>query len=276
MARAVTGYVLFVVGCLSTACTVGVAALDPSTSKNDLGVIFTPDDLSGQQTPNDLTGKPPADLTGVIVDLKNAPADLLTTVADMTTINPADMVTVTGSLSGSVAALSGTTDLSAEGTSDWAHWGLNGNGGAAGETNHKAGMTALISMTNTGTLRHFAPYSRNFTWNNGTPTATANSNDGTYLNNQGNAYTITVPASTTTRTLKLYVLVFQSTCTLNAHLSDSSATDYTNAQTSGGGSYQVYTLVYRSASASQTLTVTWTFTNDANNGSVDLLAATLQ
>jgi hypothetical protein len=163
-------------------------------------------------------------------------------------------------------------DLTREGDADWAHWGL----ATSSDVNRKQGGNSLITLSSTGNVLRWAAYGRTVRWNDGTPTQ---QNDGTqaglYIQGLQNGFTFTVPAGTTERKLDLYLSHFRGTATLNAHLSDGSAVDYGDSRTTGNNSYHRYRLVFRAASANQTLTVTWKLTQDNGAGSVDLLAATL-
>jgi len=76
-----------------------------------------------------------------------------------------------------------------------------------------------------------------------------------------NGFTFTVPAGTTTQTLLVRGYTFNTDSTFTAHLSDSSAPDYTVSVDyfSQQDGLQLFTLNYKAASAGQTLTLTWTF-----------------
>ena len=179
-----------------------------------------------------------------------------------------------GSLTGSGATASGTVNLTTQGTSDWAHWGLS----SASSLNRKSsGGSQIASAVLGGSASRYANNGVGYTWTDGTPTATATATTtGIYIGGVGNGFRITVPASTTSRTIKLYVGGYQSGGTLTAQLSDNSAAAYSNAGfSSGSGSYYVvYTLTYRAASANQTLTIEWK--QSSGGGNVTLQAATLQ
>jgi hypothetical protein len=109
-----------------------------------------------------------------------------------------------------------------------------------------------------------------------TPTINGPTNGGVYVNGVTHALTLTVPADTTMRTLRVYLSQYQSTGALAAHLSDGSASDFSTTISASSNVYTRYTFVYRASSAAQTLLVTWTLQNDSSgNGSVDVLAATL-
>jgi hypothetical protein len=90
-----------------------------------------------------------------------------------------------------------------------------------------------------------------YSWTDGTPTASAtNSPTGLYINGLNKGFQITVPADTTSRTVKVYVGVWGAQGKLEATLSDSSASAYVDTSvTDPGGSSdgiaRVYTLTYR-------------------------------
>jgi RHS repeat-associated protein len=189
---------------------------------------------------------------------------------------------VSGALAGSLATPSATVTLSTEGTTDWAHWGVT----TASSFNHKSGITAQISnYTALGgaTAARYDTNPNGYSWTAGTPTASAtNSPTGLYINGLNKGFQITVPADTTSRTVKVYVGVWGAQGKLEATLSDSSASAYVDTSvTDPGGSSdgiaRVYTLTYRAASAGQTLTVKWTVEtmNEAQWGNVTLQAASL-
>ena len=197
---------------------------------------------------------------------------------DMAT--PNDLATPTGLLMGSIAITTATPiDLSAEGTADWTHWGAANKN----SFDHKNIATSLITdftpLVNNEPTTQLATYAIGFTWSDGTPTATAtNSTTGVYTNGNGTGFRISVPADTTTRTLRFYCGGQQSSATLTAHLSDGSAPDYTTTTQSGAGDTgmqfeRTVTLVYRATSAT-TMTVTWQ--QSSGTGFVHVHSATLQ
>ena len=173
----------------------------------------------------------------------------------------------TGSLAGSLATPSGTQNLTALGTLDWAHWGLT----SASSFNHKAGVTSQISnftVVGTGAANRYADNAFGFSWTGGTPTASAtNSTTGVYISGVGNGFQITAPADTTQRTLTVFVDSYHAQGKMVAHLSDASSPDYVNTTINSIGLtvQGAFTFVYKAASSGQTLSVT--FTNIANNSS---------
>ena len=66
----------------------------------------------------------------------------------------------------------------------------------------------------------------------------------------------TVPADTTTRTLTIYAGGINTTSSLTAHLSDSSAGDYIATAGATGLYTNVCTITYHAGSAGQTLKIT--------------------
>jgi hypothetical protein len=177
-----------------------------------------------------------------------------------------------GLLTGSGATSPASLNLSSEGSTDWAHWGLN----AATDFNSKNGATVQINnitVVGSGSPARYDDNDTAFTWTGGTPTASAtNTTTGIYLGGINNGLQFTVPADTTQRTLKVYVGSYDAQGRLQASLSDNSATAYTDTAAAGSAN-RVYTLNYRAASAGQTLTVRWT--QVGGGGNVTLQAATL-
>ncbi len=165
----------------------------------------------------------------------------------------------------------GTIDLTAEGTTDWMHFGLNTT-----EVDRKINVPQVLSQSTSGTALHYNLFNPNISWTDGTPTASStNSTTGIYVQGTSNGFTFTAPADATHRTLALYIGEYRGTGTLVAHLSDNSLADVTTNDTNSGGlRISKFTVEYR-ATQTGTLTVTWKLTNDNFNGAVDLMAITL-
>jgi hypothetical protein len=181
-----------------------------------------------------------------------------------------------GSLSGTVSTPTTTQVLSTLGTADWAHWGLSG----VTSYDHKADITPLISnytMVGSGQVALYPDHPIGFTWTGGTPTASAtNTTTGIYVSGQGNGFQIIVPADGTQRTLTVYVGVWESQGKMVAHLSDGSATDYTDTtlNSTTGPLAGMYTFVYKSNTPGQTLQITYT-QNNGGIGNVTMQGAAL-
>ena len=190
------------------------------------------------------------------------------------TANATLVVNLNGSLTGALATPTGVQTLSTSGTTDWAHWGLT----TPTSFDHKSGVTQQISNYSIvgGAAGWYGDNPIGFTWTGGTPTATTtNSTTGVWIAGLNNGLYFTVPADTTSRTLQVYVGVWQAGGKLVAHLSDGSSADYvsTGVLNNGGKALGLYTLTYSAASSGQTLSVTYTMNSGAGN--VTLQAATL-
>ena len=173
-------------------------------------------------------------------------------------------------------------DLSADGTADWAHWGLS----SPASFDHKAGVPLLQQISNftpiaTSTIQALQDYVTEFTWSDGTPTGSAGpTRTGVFIHGLTNGFRITAPTDTSGRRLKVYVGLYGAEGKLQAYLSDHSAPAYTDTSLRSspyGNDFAVYTLDYRAASSGQTLIVEYTASTlfDADYGNVSLEAATL-
>jgi hypothetical protein len=120
--------------------------------------------------------------------------------------------------------------------------------------------------------------SRTVTWTDGTPTLSGTDDAYIWSNAAlGTGFSFTVPADTTPRTLSIFYGASNATATVSAHLSDGSASDYSNSNMGPGAWLE--TLTYQAASDGQVLTVTVIKTGNnsgSSDGSADLVAAMLQ
>jgi hypothetical protein len=169
----------------------------------------------------------------------------------------------TGSLSGLVNSSTAGVNLTTEGTTDWIHFGDSA-------LMRKAAGNALISnygIVGSGPAISYANDPGAISWTDGSPTASSsNNNDGLYINFVGNGFLFTAPADTAVRTLTVHVGGWFSGATLTAHLSDGSAPDYMDSTTPVNAQYdRNYTFTYNSASAGQTLKLTWVDTSGGGN-----------
>jgi hypothetical protein len=150
-----------------------------------------------------------------------------------------------------------TIDLTAEGTLDWAHWGLN----TSTDFDQKSSVVSQISNyspVGTAATTDYYQYSNNglgFTWSDGTPDLTADSSTtGIYVAGVGNGYQVQVPAALTPRVLKMYVGAWQATAHFEASLSDNTAPIYFDESfTAQGSQNRVYTITYAAPSAGPNL-----------------------
>jgi hypothetical protein len=163
-------------------------------------------------------------------------------------------------------------DLTSEGTIDWAHWGA----ASATTFNHKATGGRKISDVAQRPDFRYSTSVTTFAWSDGTPTASDNNNDGVYDLGSSASFSITVPADTSTRTLRLYVGGNDVDNRLTVHLSDSSMPNavFSTTGRSGNGSYVApLEITFRAASAQQSLSLTWSALG--SGGLTSLNAATL-
>src|SRR5262249_24651089 len=187
--------------------------------------------------------------------------------------------TMGGFLSGTFVAIPGSEDLTADGMSDWAHWGLGGSGGF----DRKLGVPQRISnatILGTNTLQQVVDYGTYFSWSDGTPTPSAYATPtGVSIIGFTNGFVLTVPATNYMQTLTLYLGLFASQGNLQAFLSDFSAPAFCNTslQDFYNNAYGLYTLNFWAAVPNRTLTVRYTSSAqyDATFGNVTLEAATL-
>src|SRR6266542_1048191 len=151
-------------------------------------------------------------------------------------------VTTTGGvLSGVTAlppALPDRVDLTAEGTSDWAHWGLS----SSASFDHRAGVPRQIgNFTKIGTdsVQRQTDNFTAFSWSDGTPTLSAYATKtAVFIHGVTNGFLVTAPAGTNASTLKVYVGLYGAEGKFQAYLSDFSApafTDTSQAATLSGG-----------------------------------------
>ncbi len=171
-------------------------------------------------------------------------------------------------------------DLTNEGTLDWTQWGLN----APGDVNHKLAVQQQISnftLIGNGTVQREDHYPNAYTWSDGTPVMVAppQQQSGVYVRGIGNGFTFTVMASTTPRTLRVYVGAAHAEGNLWAGINGRTYTDTSldmrnDPNTADNG---IYTITFSSSLPGQVLTVKYTVkASDASQGYVMLEAATLQ
>ena len=185
----------------------------------------------------------------------------------------------TGSLSGSEGPQPHSVNLTTEGTLDWVYWDSQGTSIIF---DHKSGATQSISnytLIGKGTVS-LARRATFFTWTDGTPKVSATRQKGLYVAGLNNGFQLTVPASTTLQTIRVYVGVTNAQGKFTASLSDNSALPYTDSSlnTTSGTTLGMYTLPYQAGSSGQTLTITFTVQAHQPNTTarVILQAATLQ
>lgn len=162
-----------------------------------------------------------------------------------------------------VSTAVGPYDLAALGTLDWFLF-------PASTTAVKKSGATYLSNGRVGTGFTDATYNngRQLTWSGGAPTASGSSTGGIFTSN-GSAqvatdvgYSVTAPADTNVRTLRIIVNAYSGAMKINASLSDGSSpskTDNTTLAAALNTSKPGYIeITYAAASAGQTLTVTLT------------------
>lgn len=228
-------------------------AATATVTTNASGIATAPQ-LTANGQPGSFT------VTAASAGIVNAAAYYLTNTA----------ATSSGTLTGSGTSLTTTTSLTTEGPTDWIHWGDP-------TLNRKAGVTAQIgnyTIVGSGKILNYSNDPRALSWTDGTPTATGTNNNGIYISNTGNGFSLTVPASTTAHTLTIHVGGWNSSGKLTAHLADGSATDFVDTTTQATGQYdRNYTLTY-TANSTTSLTITWVM--NSGTGNVTINAAALQ
>ena len=185
-----------------------------------------------------------------------------------------------GRLSGEVAPTPFNVDLTQEGTSDWAHWGLI----TKNSFNHKRGVLPQIGnfrAIENHVVKRYEDNAAGFSWTNGTPNPIAvDTHTGVFISGLGSGFEITVPADPTPRTLKVYVGLYGARGKFEATLSDFSAPPFTDASLENpfNNRVGVYTLNYAAALPKQTLVLRYTASvlYDILYGNVTLQATALQ
>jgi hypothetical protein len=182
----------------------------------------------------------------------------------------------TGSIKISEAGIAPLVDLSAEGSRDWVHWGEESTFSLERDKN---GNFAILEGAPTAPRFRHALSEQRFSWQGGSP---VDHSDGTPTGirtcGKGNGFTLSAPATTSNRTLRLYVGVVSGRGRLEAKLSTGGGTSTARLQQRGGSlDTTVFTLTYR-APRDGTLKLNWiteeSFSQDC--GGVALEAATLR
>ncbi len=185
--------------------------------------------------------------------------------------------TATALLSGAFVRSANAVNLTQQGSLDWAHWGLQNSKSFT----HKRGVAQSISNYKRIGRAPVANMSNNLTqysWTDGTPQANAQgTTTGIWTYGLHNGFQITVPADTTSRTVKLYIGVWKAQGLLKATITGSNVT-YKNAslENISAASNGVYTLAYQGTAAGQKLTLTFTVQKSFDRfGNVTLQSAAL-
>ncbi len=183
-------------------------------------------------------------------------------------------------LTGSYTIAPVSVNLTNEGTVDWAKWG----GGYVGNYSiRKSGVTPLIStfaLIGNTPFDYFGSNPTNYSWYDGTSiTSFRGSTSGIVTYSDGDGFQLNVAASTTTRTLRLYMSIGDTRCNFSASLSGNNSLSYADTSfynPTGNSLVGVYTLTFRASSNNQTLTIAYTQMNSIGAGYITIQAATLQ
>ncbi|MBU2669234.1 hypothetical protein KOI35_37555 [Actinoplanes bogorensis] len=166
-------------------------------------------------------------------------------------------------------------DLSKDGQTDWVHWGL---GGTFALERDKGGNFRILEGAPTAPRFQHGLSPETFSWTGGDPVATT---DGTKTGirtcGKGNGFTLTAPAGTTPRLLKLYVGSVSARGKLTARLTTGDSTGSTVLDNRGGTlRTAVITVAYQAPKSGQ-LRLTWVTDTAYGKGcaGVALEAATL-
>jgi hypothetical protein len=185
-------------------------------------------------------------------------------------------------LNGSFAEQNGDVyNLTTQGQLDWVHWGLN----APTEVDRKSGVQPQIStysLVGNGTVQRDSTNSGAYNWSDGTPTASLGGNQpsGIYVQGLNNGFTITIPASPTQRTLKVYVGVYHAkgklTASLNGKIYQDATLEMNDVNRGSLVDNCIYTLAF-SGAPGQMLTVSYTLmASGGSDAYVSLQSAALQ
>lgn len=193
-----------------------------------------------------------------------------------TTTKPTTGAANPGSISVARGAVPGTVDLSDEGSLDWVHWAEQSTFSL--ERDKNGGFAILEGAPVAPRFRHALSPQR-FSWTGGDP---VDHSDGTPTGirtcGKGNGFTISAPAGTATRTLRLYVGVISARGVLSASLTAGTATASTSLEQTGGSiTTAVVTLRYRAPKTAK-INIKWNTAEAFGTGcgGVTLEAATLQ
>jgi hypothetical protein len=184
--------------------------------------------------------------------------------------------TATGPVRIARATVAPLVDLSAEGSRDWVHWGLESTFSLERDND---GNFAILEGSPTAPRFRHALSPQRFSWRGGSP---VDRSDGTPTGirtcGKGNGFKISAPATTSTRTLRLYVGVLAGRGRLEANLTTGGGTSVARIEERGASlDTAVFVVTYR-APKDGVLKVNWvteeSFSNDC--GGVALEAATLR
>jgi hypothetical protein len=173
------------------------------------------------------------------------------------------------------AAVPSRIDLSAEGSRDWVHWGLDGTFSLE---RRRTGGFAILEGTPIAPRRQHALSPQRFAWSDGVPIARVSGTvSGIRTCGADNGFTFTAPAGRDYRTLRLYVGVADGSGRLDARLSTGGKPVRGALESRIGLTTAVFTMTYKTAKPAL-LKVNWVTDQAFNStcGGVAIEAATLR
>jgi hypothetical protein len=205
----------------------------------------------------------------------SAPASPSLSASPSTTRPPSRKPVDQGAIAIAAGGVPSSVSLSSEGRQDWVHWGEDGTFSLERAKN---GGFAILEGTPTAPRFRHALSPTQFSWTGGDPVDHSNgTTTGIRTCGAGNGFTISAPAATANRTLRLYVGVLAGKGVLQARLSAGTATASATAEQRDGQFHAVvYTITYRAPKAAK-INLSWTTAQAFGNGcgGVALEAATL-
>jgi serine/threonine protein kinase len=240
---------------------------------------------AGRPTPTATAGSTPTPTVGSIVSNKVVPTATSTpTLAPTPTPSPTPTpVTVVSTLSGSYHEYNSGTNLTSVGTSDWVHWGYGTNASAVDRKATGANLISNYSLLKGGTVSANGSWPIDFYWSDGTPVSSVSSAVTTtsciYVSGLDNGFVFSVPASTKTRTLYVYVGVYKGTGRLTASIQG--GTTYSNASLNmttdpNLADNALYQISFSSNVVGTRLFISWMLqTDDGTAGNVQLESVAL-
>jgi hypothetical protein len=223
------------------------------------------------------TGLPPTDQA--VIPLPSASAPATPTVSASATSEPPARKAPPpdlGSIKVVRAGVASTVNLTAEGSRDWVHWGEQSTFSLERDKN---GNFAILEGAPTAPRFRHALSPQRFSWTGGSP---VDHSDGTPTGirtcGKGNGFTISAPATTGTRTLRLYIGVLAARGKLTAKLSTGGGRATATLEDKGNSlATAVFVVTYRAPKDGK-LNLDWVtdaaFSSDC--GGVALEAATLR
>jgi hypothetical protein len=181
-------------------------------------------------------------------------SDTTDATTDVGVQNPTSWVAITQSAAPN-------TNLTTQGTIDWVYWAYDGNAASvARKGNGSSVITSPYGLTGSSLRFVFdVPASVNYTWTDGAlPSVTGSSDEYTFFK-AASDLTITLKAAATTlpRSFTFVAGVVGSKTTIEARLSDDSASDSEVHEIAAGAKVRAVTVSYSSATPGKDLIVRW-------------------